>query len=230
MNTPMNIVAVGGGGFTHNQDPQLEDYLLAMCCSDRPKIGFIATASEDNPDKIKHFYHRFSTAAYKTSHLELAGDSGDTANWVLSQDIIYVGGGNTGNMLSRWQQHGLANALLQAGHRGVILSGVSAGAVCWFDYALSDSAGNGLKPLDALGFVKGSCCPHYSTELHRQPAFEDLVSSGEMPQGIAIDDGVAVHLCDGHPVKIVSARTGAKAYRVSADSGGAKTTVLQDLV
>lgn len=226
MSTSINIVAVGGGGFTHNQDPQLEDYVLTLCNTTSPKIGFIATASDESPVKIARFHDRFSSTAFQSSHLERLDNSDETADWVLSQDIIYVGGGNTKNMLSRWQQHGFQDTLLQAARNGVILCGVSAGAVCWFEVALSDSAGDGLNPLKALGFIKGSCCPHYSTEVHRQKVFEQLVSSGELPTGIAIDDGVAVHICDGEVVKTVSARPGASAYQVKSQSEGAETTVL----
>lgn len=221
---PVNIIAVGGGGFTHNQDPLLEDYALNLCDSKNPKIGFIATASEECPLKIARFYNRFSCRAIQPSHLEQLDSSGDTATWVMSQDIIFVGGGNTNNMLSLWHQHKLPDTLLQAARNGVILSGVSAGAACWFDTALSDSTGNGLQPLNALGFVKGSCCPHYSTEPNRQTVFEQLISTAKMPAGIAIDDGVAVHLCDNKIIKVVSARTGANAYQISANSGGVNTS------
>jgi dipeptidase E len=107
-----------------------------------------------------------------------------------------------------------------------VLSGVSAGAVCWFDMALSESGGDGLVALPTLGFVSGSCCPHYSTEEHRRASFAEFIEQGLLPTGIAIDDGVAVHLRGGEIVGGVSARKDACAYHLSMVAGRLETKTL----
>lgn len=141
-------------------------------------------------------------------------------------DIIYVGGGNTVHLLQQWRQSGVDQVLLQAARQGTLLAGVSAGAVAWFDYALSDASGQGLQPLAGLGLVAGSCCPHYSSEPARAPAFALAITQGHLPTGLAIDDGVAVLLNQHGPAQVFSARPGAGAYRVAHTAAGAVTTLL----
>lgn len=215
MNKPINIIAIGGGGFTHQTDPELEDYLLDQLTLAKPSIGFIPTASGDSAIKTERFYQRFKDTACTLSHLELFGSVSNVHEWILAQNLIYVGGGNTKSMLGVWREWNLGPMLLEAAHQGTILSGVSAGAVCWFETAFSDSAGTGYSPLACLGFNPGSCCPHYSTEPTRSALYEKSIQVKHTPAGIGIDDGVAVHLRNAEVVQVISARTDAHAYRVS---------------
>lgn len=210
----MNIIAIGGGGFTHGTDAALEDYLLATVKVSQPNIGFLGTASGDSETKVARFYERFNNIA-NPAHLSLFGTVCHIDEWVFAQDIIYVGGGNTKSMLATWNAWRLPALLQQALSRGATLAGVSAGAVCWFNMALSDSAGSGLRPLPCLGLLDGSCCPHYDDAASpRKAVFSELISRGELPDGVGIDDGVAVHYRNGEISKVVSARAQAAAWRV----------------
>ena len=141
-------------------------------------------------------------------------------------EVLQLGGGNTLRLLAQWRLSGLDQVLMQAARQGTLLAGVSAGAVAWFDFALSDAGGQGLQPLAGLGLVAGSCCPHYNTEPARPPAFEAAIAQGRLPNGLAIDDGVAVLLNQHGPQQVFSARPGAGAYRLTQTGDGAVTTRL----
>jgi len=133
---------------------------------------------------------------------------------VLSQDVVYVGGGNTVNMLAVWRAHGLDTILRAAWEAGVILCGTSAGALCWFEGGTTDSMGTGLAPLhDGLGFLPGSFCPHYDSELERRPTYRKFVADG-LPGGYAADDGVGLHFQGTQLVEAVSSRPAAQAFQV----------------
>ena len=205
------VIAIGGGGFTHAADPAMEDFILAQVTSARPRIGFIGTASQDDPVKIARFHQRFADICSLSTSLPMTADANAAQAWVEALDIVYVGGGNTLHLVAHWRRQGIDAVMIAAARRGVLMAGVSAGANVWFDHALSDSGGNGLAPTAGIGLLAGSCCPHYSSEPQRQPAFMACIAGGEMPDGIAIDDGVAV-LVDGASARLAhSSRDGAGA-------------------
>ena len=210
----LRLFAIGGVGFSQQDDPQLEDFILAQISSARPHIGYIGTASQDDPERIRRFYTRFSAASAEVSHLPVSASIADAQTWSVHMNAIYVGGGNTIRLLDTWRQTGLHHVLLSAARRGVLLAGVSAGAVAWFEYALSDASGQGLAPLRGLGAFSGSCCPHYSSEPQRQTEYQAHIARGTLPDGIAIDDGVGVLFDQTGPLQVVSARAGAGAYLV----------------
>ena len=122
----------------------------------------------------------------------MAAGAAEAQAWVETLDIVYVGGGNTLQLVAHWRQQGIDQVMIAAARRGVLMAGVSAGANVWFEHALSDSGGNGLASTTGIGLLAGSCCPHYSSEPLRQPAFATAIGRGELPDGIAIDDGAAV--------------------------------------
>ncbi len=222
----MNIIAIGGGGFTHGTDPQLENYILGTVGIAQPKIGFLATASEDDETKITRFYERFKSCG-KPTHLPMSSSKAQLETWTLRQDVVYVGGGNTNNMINIWQQWGLPEILRIALSQNITLAGVSAGAVCWFETALSDSTGKGLHPLPCLGLLSGSCCPHFDeADSQRRQSFVKLIADGALQNGIGIDDGVAVHYQNGEIFNVVSARPDARAYVVKASGNEAVTNTL----
>jgi len=213
------IVAIGGGGFSTNSEPGLDTYVLNQANKPTPKIGFIGTASGDDEGYLLKFYTRFSRLNCIPSHLPLFRRTPKVSDWVATQDIIFVGGGNTKSLLAVWETWELPALLSEAMFNGTILSGISAGAICWFESGLTDASGGALLPLECLGFLEGSCSPHYSLEEDRKPAFETFISSGEMPSGVAIDDGAAVHFIDGTPARIVSATHGSSAHAIFLSSG-----------
>lgn len=210
----MQIIAFGGGGFSEGSEPELDEYVLEQSRAATPRIGFIGTASGDSERYLVKFYARFARLDCRPSHLPLFARTPDLGAWILGQDVIYVGGGNTQSLLSVWKGWELAPLLQRAAEAGTVLGGISAGAICWFDWGLTDSHSDTLGPLACLGFVPGSCCPHYSGEPERKPTFERMVGAGEIAPGYAIDDGAALHLVDGVPKRVVSARSGADVYRV----------------
>jgi len=216
-----HIIAIGGGGFLTGSALWLDLYVLEQSRVERPRIGFIATASGDAAATFLKFYTRFSPLDCQPSHLSFFDRTPNLERWVESQDIIYVGGGNTKSMLAVWKEWNLPVLLRDALERGVVLAGISAGAICWFESGLTDSMMGDLMPLPCLGFLSGSCCPHYCGEPERKPAYEGYVGKGIMPDGIAIDDGAAVHFVDGKPYQIAAGRVGAGAYRVTRTADGA---------
>ncbi len=191
-------LALLGGGFSGDDDTLIDDYVLAAAARPRPKICFLPTASGDAHGYIEAFHTAFAARDCEPSHLALfRRTEPDLRSFVLAQDIVYVGGGNTANMLAVWRLHGLDTVLREAYEAGVLLCGISAGACCWFESALSDSFGPVAPLSDGLGLVPGSLCPHYDSEPARRPAYRDAVNSGALPRGWAIDDGAAAVFTDG---------------------------------
>jgi len=214
INKPCRLIAIGGGGFTHDVDPAMEDFILAQSRRALARVGFIGTASGDDPHKIGRFHERFSGCCAQHTHVAANADAGTLARWLVELDLVYVGGGNTLHLLSRWRALGWDRVLIDAAHRGVLMAGVSAGASAWFAQALTDAGGAGLAPVEGIGLMTGSCCPHYSTEPARRTAFPACIASGVLPDGVAIDDGVALLIDGSGTMTAFSARRGAGAYRV----------------
>ena len=147
---------------------------------------------------------------------------------ILSQDILFVGGGSTLNMLAIWQARKLEPILREAQRNGTIFSGVSAGSICWFEWGLSDSVSSGkFEPLQCLGYLPGSNCPHFDGEPGRQKVFRNLIAKNQIPAGYAVDDGVALHFVDEQLVGAVSVKTSANAYQISAENGKARQIVIR---
>jgi len=209
------------------ENPLLDDYLLGLAGAAEPRVCFVPTASGDAEGYLERFYGAFADKPCEAAHLSLFGRSvDDLAGFLRTQHIIYVGGGNTVNMLAVWRAHGLDAALREAWQAGVILAGVSAGAVCWFDAGVTDSFGPTLAPMRGLGFLPGSMVPHYDSEAARRPRFHELCASGAIPGGIAADDGVALRFEGTDLAEIVSSRPGAAAYRVEVFRGSTVETRL----
>jgi peptidase E len=226
MTTPRWVVAMGGGGFSSEPDnPLLDDALLDLARRsrgiERPRICFLATASGDPEGYIASFHAAFDAKASAT-HLTLFQRTVvDIAAFLRDQDIVYVGGGNTVNMLAIWRIHGVDRALRAAWESGVVMAGLSAGSLCWFEGGTTDSFGPELAPLDdGLGFVAGSHCPHYDGEPGRRPLYQRLVAERRLPAGYAADDGAALVFRDGELHAVVSSRPGARAYRVEPGPNG----------
>ena len=210
------IIAIGGGGFTHESDDTLDQFFLDQCSKKKIKLGFLATASKDDVKKISLFYKKFENKNLELSHFNLTQKIDGFSSWILNKDIIYVGGGNTSFMLDIWRKNSLDKIFKKAYENGIVLAGVSAGAGCWFDWILSDSVGPGLKPLKGISLISGSCTPH-SSEEKRIDQFELNIKNGELPPGLAIDDGVAVLFIDGKPSEVYSSRKNHKAYFINTN-------------
>jgi peptidase E len=223
-----DIIAIGGGGFlAEPRNHALEKYILDQTGKDRPNVLMIATARGDDADYVERFHAAFGAMGAITQHLPFFHRTPDLQSMVLAQDAVFVGGGNTKSMLAVWREWGLPEVLRLAHESGVVLGGQSAGAICWFERGVTDSWADRLRSLDCLGFLAGSCCPHYDGEIERRPAYHAMVQSGEAPPGYAIEDGVAVHFRRGRLERVVSKKDGAKAYYVSADAGSVEERPLE---
>lgn len=211
------IIALGGGGFSMEpSNPLLDSYILKQANKATPQICFIPTASGDSDNYISRYFNFFNQLDCKPSHLSLyKPPTRDLESFILEKDIVYVGGGNTKNLLALWKEWGVDEILRKAWNHGVILTGLSAGSICWFEEGVTDSYGDGLEPIKCLSFLKGSHCPHYDGEIERRPAYHKLIESKEIQSGIAADDGVAIHYKEQEISKVVSSRPNAKAYSVS---------------
>lgn len=214
------IIAMGGGGFSMEPDnPLLDQYILKQTNKDRPNVCFLPTASGDAEGYLTKFYTAFEKLPCTPSHLSLFRlPTRDLETYLLEKDVIYVGGGNTKSMLALWKEWGIDVILRKAWEQGVILSGLSAGSICWFEEGLTDSYGDDLMPLKSLGFLPGSHSPHYDGEAERRPTYQKFVSTGQMQGGFAADDGVALHFIGKDLYKAVSSRPNAKAYCVNAQN------------
>jgi peptidase E len=223
MASQQRILAIGGASLgPTSTDWPLHQYLLDLSGQERPRICFIGTASGEDAWDRAGFYATFARRA-EASHLDLFGRRvEDVQAFLLDQDVLYVGGGNTANMLAIWRVHGVDKAVKTAWERGVVLAGWSAGAMCWFEGGLTDSFGPDLGPLkDGLKFLSGSFCPHYDSESLRRPRYEELVGSGALADGFASDDGVGL-LFEGRDfVEAVASLPGQHAYRVERRRGNA---------
>ncbi|MFN2200680.1 MAG: Type 1 glutamine amidotransferase-like domain-containing protein [Caldilineaceae bacterium] len=217
---PKQIIALGGGGFSMEPNNLLLDrYILTQARTERPSVCFLPTASGDSSAYIVNFYTAYTNLASRPSHVTLFNRTPDLRDTLLKQDIIFVGGGNTKSMLAVWREWDLPGILREAWEAGVVLAGISAGAICWFEQGVTDSGAAGLAVLDCLGFLPGSCCPHYDGEAERRPAYRRFVESAEIRPGWALDDGVGIHFVDSEVHRIVSSRPQAHAYRVSVVDG-----------
>ena len=210
-NIEKKIIAIGGGGFTHQSDLSLDQFVIDKLKRTNNKIGFLATASKDDEKKISLFYKRFENTEFELSHFNLTSNINGFSEWLMSKDLVYIAGGNTVFMLEIWKKNKLEHIFKDAYEKGTILSGISAGAACWFDWILSDSVGPGFKPLRGINLISGSCTPH-SSNIERINQFESDIKNNKLPQGIAIDDGVAVVFVDGKPSEVYSSRKNHTAY------------------
>ena len=207
-------------------NPLLDDFVLSLVRRKRPRVCFIPTASFDAPTYITKFYRAFAGRCDVTD-LTLSDPpalprnparGADLPSFVANQDVFYVGGGSTVNLLAVWRAHGLDRLLRKAWNAGAVLAGISAGMLCWFEAGLTDSFG-GLHALhDGLGFIRGSACPHYDGEPARREAYRQIIANGT-PAGYAADDGVALHFRGRRLREIVSSRPAAAAYRVALRRG-----------
>jgi peptidase E len=217
MARPPQIIAMGGGGFLMEPDNLLLDRFVLTCAAvPRPRVCFIGTASGDAQSFLDRFYTAFGTLDCAPAHLSLfKPPTADLRSYVFEQDVIYVGGGNTRALMALWREWGLDAILREAWRAGIVMAGISAGSICWFEQGLSDSViPNALAPLDCLGFLPGSNCPHYDGEADRRPVYRRCVREGTLKPGFAADDGAALHFAGTDLNAVVSSRPEARAYAV----------------
>ena len=216
-----NIIAIGGGGFlAEPRNFALEKYILDETGKARPNVLMIPTARGDDAEYVAKFHAAFGELGATTQHLPFFHRTPD----IRALDA------RAGRDLRRRRQHeehagrvarlGIArDAQRGIRRRASSWAGRAPGAICWFEQGVTDSWADRLRPLECMGFLPGSCCPHYDGEVERRPAYHALVQSGDLKPGYAIEDAVAAHFRDGRLERVVSKKAGAKAYHVSVEAG-----------
>jgi peptidase E len=208
------IVPIGGGKFCDG----LAEFLSGLTGKEWPRVLYIGTASAEDPEQALRTYDRFGSFGDVTRLEFFPWPPEELRSTVLDQDLIFVGGGNTANMLAIWRLHGVDELLREALEAGVVLSGSSAGGICWFEHGVTDSFGPQLAPMECLGFLPGSFCPHWDDEENRRPVFHDLLKGG-FPAGYAADAGVGLRFVDGELQGAVGCDEGTSAYRLEVVDG-----------
>ena len=226
------IVAFGGGGFSMEAgNPLLDDYVLSLTGKERPKVCFIPTASGDADHYVVRFYRAFGPDRCHPSHVSLfrrdkgGGIDECVGEHLLQQDRIYVGGGSVISLLGVWRAHGLDDILRQCWERGIVLCGLSAGSLCWFEQSVTAFHG-APSQVEGLGLLPYSNGVHYDAEPQRRPLMRELVGDGTLPPGYATDDGVGLLYRGTDMVQALSERDGAGAFRLDRVDGTAQETRL----
>jgi dipeptidase E len=221
------IIPIGGGGFYRDpENLELEKYVIRQSGAESPRVAFVPTASGEPDHYVSSFYSAFLKLGCRPAVLTFFKRTPDLRAFLLDQDVIYVGGGNTKSLLAIWRDWGMVEILREAWESGIVLTGVSAGAICWFEHGLTDSFADGLRPLECLGFLPGSCCPHYDGEAQRRPSYHRLLANGEIFAGVAIEDWTGVHFKGSEIHRVISSKRGARAYSMRAVHGSVQEVPL----
>ena len=205
MNIEKNIVAIGGGGFGRTvKDLRIEEYILSLSKKEKPNICFIPTATGDNDSYKVNYYDVFTKLNCNPTHIDFFKRTIDISSHIPKQDIIFVGGGNTKSMIAVWKDWGLDELLKNAYESGAVMSGVSAGAICWFEKGITDSWAYDLAVMDCLGFVTGVCCPHYDEEPARRPFVKKALTENLIDHCLGVEGNCALHLKDDIPFRAIN--------------------------
>jgi peptidase E len=209
------IVAMGGLSLEDDERRRLEDYFLGLTGAERPRVLLVPTAAAEDAEMTLTLLTQLGDRAQVSYLSFFPWPPADLRELALAQDVIYVTGGNTANALAIWRIHGFDQILREAWEHGIVLTGWSAGMICWFEAGVTDSFGPQLEGMpDGLGFLPGSACPHYDGEAERRPVYTSLVANG-FPPGLAADDCVALRFDGTELAEVVSARPGSRAYRLT---------------
>ena len=215
------IVAFGGGGFSMEAgNTLLDDYVVGLAGRSRPRVCFLPTASGDADHYVTRFYRAFDAHRCEPSHVSLfRRDPGvaDVREHLLSRDVIYVGGGSVVSLLGTWRAHGIDSVLRDAWQSGVVLCGLSAGSLCWFEKGVTAFHGPPAA-VQGLGFLPWSNCVHFDAEPQRCSAYRRMLAEGMCP-GYAAEDGSALHFVGEELHRVVSSRPEARAHRMRVEGG-----------
>lgn len=215
------IVAFGGGGFSmESGNPLLDEYVLGLCRRARPKVCFLPSASGDADHYVVRFYRAFPAERCEASHISLfrrEQGPADLRAHLLSQDLIYVGGGSVISLLGVWQAHGIDEILREAWEAGVVLCGLSAGSLCWFAEAHSGFHGT-PRQVEGLGLLPFSNSVHYRSGSEHGLAYHGLLRDG-MRSGYAAEDGAALHFVGTELSRVVASRPESRGFRLDASEG-----------
>jgi|TARA_B100001057_G_C22662915_1_gene876658 aminopeptidase N len=215
-----NIIAIGGGGFGRNPgDGVIEQYILDQANVEKPNICFIPTATGDNEAYKVNYYSTFSKLNCNPVHLDFFKRTPNLEKLISEQNAIFIGGGNTKSMLAVWKDWGLDDLLHKAYKNGVVMSGVSAGANCWFESAVVDSWADDLQVINCMGFVKGNYCPHYDEEPQRRPSVKKFLEDEVFDSCFSSEGNSALHIKNESDYLSINFGKEKKSYKVSLVNG-----------
>jgi len=223
------IFATGGGFFAQAWEKSIfPEYLLALSPSKSPRICWLGPASGESAQDFEIFARGMEKHDCQVNHFNLyLPATMDFVDYLLGMDIVYVGGGSTKNLMALWREWKFDEALRAAWQEGVVMSGTSAGMICWFQSGLTDSFPQVLNPVQATGILSGSANPHYNIRPDRKSRYRQLIADGSMHSpGLALDQDVGVLFRGTELVEIVSARKSAGAFRLTRTSTGYDETPL----
>lgn len=215
------IIAIGGGEIKNKQTLEIDRYIAQKAKSragdKRANALFLGTASHDSMPYFNSFRKTYTSVFDIKAEVALLvyGEMDDERirQKFTEADMIYVGGGDTKFMLEVWHKRNIIPLLRDAYDRGVIIAGLSAGAVCWFDKAYSDfdimCGGGEYKVFDGLGWLNGLCCPHYDL----RHGFDGVASDYAL--SYALENNAAIEFTDGNFSRVISA--GGNAWRLAND-------------
>ncbi|HJY63587.1 MAG TPA: Type 1 glutamine amidotransferase-like domain-containing protein [Ignavibacteria bacterium] len=212
------IIALGGGGFSDSPDNLLlDEYIILQTNKSKPKILFLPTAGGDHPDYTAKFYRTYRKLNCKPSHLELSRKAipyKKLEQMVMSSDAVFTGGGSPRFLMQVWRKYGLDKIIKRAWKEGIVLSGMSAGAICWYEDGFKNPAPDVWRRIKCLGFLEGSFCPHYDKRGELRKAYRKMISTGELAGGYGVQDGVALHYIGTELKYVVSSVHGSMAFHV----------------
>ena len=214
------LVSGAGRALMERRDDPLHAYTLSLTGKESPRVLFLGTATGDDPYYVLTFYETYNSSVCRPAHLRLFHiTETDLPAFILRHDVIHVGGGNTANMLDVWRRQGVDEVLREAWEGGAVMTGGSAGAICWFEGGTTDSFGPELQPLnDGLGFLPGSLCPHYDAE-GRRPLYHQALLDDALPAGYAMDNFTMLQFDGTSLVGAVASQPGQAAFKVRAEDG-----------
>jgi len=216
---PPRIIFAYGGQF----NKQFMQYVIKLTKKENPKVCFLATATGDNANTVLAWYAACEDLPmrpyFQKSYVASYTEPKTFEENLLSMDAIVVGGGNTLNLMAIWKAQGIDTVLKKAYNKGIILSGGSAGSLCWFQGGTTDSRPKELSIVHGLGFIPTSHCPHYHSELLRKPLYFDNILKGKLSPGYAIDDKAGIVFENEKYIKSVAIDDKNNTYYVSVVNG-----------
>lgn len=228
----MKIVALGGG--TVDENSAVDKFIVEFSGKERPRFLFLPTASGDGGhyiNAVKRCYKRLGCVSDALCLVRAEYAAEELEERVGAADIIYVGGGDPLRMMTVWERTGILPLLKSAADHGVVMCGISAGAMCWFDFGYSDRdyydaavSDPSYRLIAGLGLLHAVCCPHYDES--GRDSFDGACAGYSLP-GIALENGTAL-VCDGSGFRIVANEPGKKAWLFSHENGAMKKTELTD--
>ncbi len=227
---PLRKILVTGGAY----GPPWIKYLIGLTGKEKPKICVLPTASGDNQGYINYMLDnlkKFSTEPYvQKVFIESATQKISFEESLMAADAILVPSGNTLDMIALWQAHGIDKILKTAWEKGIVLTGSSAGAICWFHEGLSDSRPKALSSVKSLGFLKGSVSPHYHSSPTRSTTYQDMVLKGDIKPGYGLDENAGLYFEGTIIAKVLAGDAKSKVYQLSVEGGAIAEKTLEPTI